>query len=68
VSEFDNGRDDVRIDRFGVFFLRNKVDENGNGGTIEAEYVGERIALGNSHYSPGKGPGIPELAQPVLYR
>jgi hypothetical protein len=66
-SEFGNGRDEVTIDRFAAFFLRTSVG-GGNGGDIEAEYIGERVVFGKSGYKPGGGPVTPQLAQPVLYR
>jgi hypothetical protein len=66
-SEFDNGRDDVRIDRFGVFFLRSRVG-NGNGGDITAEYVGATLTIGGGGYDPNGGRPTSVLAIPVLYR
>ncbi|MGI9106796.1 MAG: pilus assembly protein TadG-related protein [Pyrinomonadaceae bacterium] len=66
-SEFDNGRDTVRIDRFAAFFLQTKVG-NGNGGDIQAEYIGLRTVLGRGGYDPTGGTPSPELSIPVLYR
>ncbi|HKP72979.1 MAG TPA: hypothetical protein VJT82_08580, partial [Pyrinomonadaceae bacterium] len=66
-SEFDNGRDTVRIDRFAAFFLQTKVG-NGNGGDIQAEYIGIRTVLGRGGYDPDAGTPSPELSIPVLYR
>lgn len=66
-SEFDNGRDTVQIFRIGAFFLRTSVD-NGNGGDIQVEYIGLRTVLGSGGYNPNGGPGMTELAVPVLYR
>jgi Flp pilus assembly protein TadG len=66
-SEFDNGRDSVRIDRFAAFFLQTKVD-NGNGGDITAEYIGIRTVLGRGGYDPSGGKPSPELTIPVLYK
>jgi len=66
-SEFDNGRDDVRIDRFAAFFLQTKVD-NGNGGDIKAEYIGIRTVVGRGGFDPSGGATSPELTIPVLYR
>jgi Flp pilus assembly protein TadG len=66
-SEFDNGRDSVQIFRIGAFFLRSSVG-NGNGGDIQAEYIGLRTVLGAGGYNPNGGPGMAELAVPVLYR
>jgi Flp pilus assembly protein TadG len=66
-SEFDNGRDELRIDRFAAFFLQTKVD-GGNGGDIKAEYIGIRVVLGRGGYDPNGGTPSPELSIPVLYR
>jgi hypothetical protein len=66
-SEFDNGRDTVKIFRIGAFFLRTKIG-GGNGGDIEVEYIGLRTVLGAGGYDPNGGPGMSELAVPVLYR
>ena len=66
-SEFDNGRDTVKIFRIGAFFLRTKID-GGNGGDIQVEYIGLRTVLGAGGYDPNGGPGMSELAVPVLYR
>jgi hypothetical protein len=66
-SEFGNGRDDVRIDRFAAFFLQTKV-AGGNGGDIKAEYIGIRTVVGRGGYDPSGGATSPELTIPVLYR
>jgi Flp pilus assembly protein TadG len=66
-SEYDNGRDEVCIDRFGVFFLRSSVP-GGNGGDITAEYIGETLMVGSVAYDPTGGPGQPMVAIPVLYK
>ena len=66
-SEYDQGRNTVRFDRFGAFFLRTKPS-NGNGGDIEAEYIGDRIVVGGAGFDPAGGAGNPLLAVPVLYR
>lgn len=66
-SEFGNGRDSVRIDRFAAFFLQESVG-NGNGDDIQAEYIGIRVVLGRGGYNPGGGTASPELTIPVLYR
>ena len=67
TTEFDNGRDTVRFTKFAAFFLRTKV-QGGNGGDIEAEYIGERLMFGKNGYKPGGGPVNPQLTQPVLYK
>jgi Flp pilus assembly protein TadG len=66
-NEYNQGRDEVRFDRFGAFFLRTKAGK-GNGGDIEAEYIGDRIVIGGGGYDPAGGPGNPLLAIPVLYK
>jgi Flp pilus assembly protein TadG len=66
-SEFDNGRDLVRIDRFAAFFLQTRVG-NGNGGDIQAEYIGIRVVTGRGGYDPNGGNPSPELTIPVIYR
>jgi len=66
-SEFNNGRDSVRIDRFAAFFLQTKV-AGGNGGDIQAEYIGLRTVLGRGGYDPAGGSPSPELTIPVLYQ
>jgi Flp pilus assembly protein TadG len=66
-DEFDQGRNTVRFDRFGAFFLRTKAS-GGNGGDIVAEFIEERLVFGRGGFRPGGGPVNPALAQPVLYR
>ncbi|CAN5711764.1 hypothetical protein BH18ACI4_BH18ACI4_11560 [soil metagenome] len=67
-EQFDGGRTSVQIDRFGAFFLRTKV-EGGNGGNIEAEYIGVGVVVGNGGYDPNGTPnGGPPITKPVLYR
>ncbi|HKP11929.1 MAG TPA: hypothetical protein VJZ91_07445, partial [Blastocatellia bacterium] len=66
-DEYDQGRNTVRFDRFGAFFLRTKP-ANGNGGDIEAEYIGDRIVMAGAGFDPAGGAGNPLLAVPVLYK
>jgi Flp pilus assembly protein TadG len=66
-SEFNSGRDSVKIDRFAAFFLQTKV-AGGSGGDIRAEYIGLRTVLGRGGYDPSGGSPSPELAIPVLYK
>ena len=66
-SEFNEGRDSVRIDRFAAFFLQTKVD-GGNGGDIKVEYIELRTVVGRGGYDPNGGTPSPELSIPVLYR
>lgn len=67
LAEYDQGRDTVRFNRFGAFFLKNKAS-NGNGGDIEAEYIDDRIAVGKGGYNPNGAAGNPLIAAPVLYK
>lgn len=67
VSEFDPGRGTVRFFRFGAFFLKTKPD-GGNGGEMLAEYIEDRIAVGEGGYDPTAAAGDPDLAAPVLYK
>lgn len=67
-EQFDNGRDTVVIDRFGAFFLQTKV-KGGNGGDIQAEYIGEGVVFGNGGYNPtGPANAGPPITKPVLYK
>ncbi len=67
ISEYDQGRDTVKFIRFGAFFLRTKAG-NGNGGDIQAEYIEDRLAIGEGGYDPTAAAGDPLLAAPVLYK
>lgn len=67
VSEYDQGRDTVKFFRFGAFFLRTKAG-SGNGGDILAEYIEDRVAVGEGGYDPTAAAGDPLLAAPVLYK
>lgn len=66
-SEYDNGRDEVCMVKVGAFFLRNPVP-GGNGGDIRAEYIGDRVTLGNGGFNPGGAAGNPQLTVAVLYK
>ena len=67
-SQFDNGRTNVKIKGFGAFFLRSKVP-GGNGGDIQAEYIGEGVVVGSGFYDPNGPPNDgPPITKPVLYR
>jgi hypothetical protein len=63
----EEGRDEVTVTRFGVFFLQTSVG-GGNGGELKAEYITDTAFAGNSYYDPGAGPGIDNTAVPVLYK
>lgn len=67
VSEYNQGRDTVKFFRFGAFFLKTKAS-GGNGGDIQAEYIEDRLAIGEGGYDPTAAAGDPTLAAPVLYR
>jgi len=67
VSEYDQGRDTVKFFRFGAFFLRTKAS-GGSGGDIQAEYIEDRLAIGEGGYDPTGAAGDPLLAAPVLYK
>jgi Flp pilus assembly protein TadG len=67
VSEYDQGRDVVKFFRFGAFFLKTKAG-SGNGGDIQAEYIEDRLAIGEGGYDPTGLAGDPLLAAPVLYK
>jgi hypothetical protein len=66
LEEYDQGRDTVKFNRFGIFFLQNKVG-NGNGGDLVAEYIDD-IVLGQGGFNPNGGPVNNNMAVPVLYR
>ncbi|CAN5613003.1 hypothetical protein BH20ACI3_BH20ACI3_34380 [soil metagenome] len=42
ITEFQNGRDDVKIGGLGGFFMKSQVG-NGNNGDIKVEYIGDDI-------------------------
>ena len=67
LGEYDQGRNTVKFNRFGVFFLRNKVG-NGNGGDIQAEYIDDIVITGTGGYDPNGGAANNLLAIPVLYK
>jgi Flp pilus assembly protein TadG len=65
-SEYDQGRNTVKFDRFGVFFLQTKVS-NGNGGDLVAEYIDD-IVMGQGGFDPNGAPVNGLIAVPVLYK
>lgn len=68
INQLDGGRTQVQIDRFGAFFLRSSVG-NGNGGDIQAEYIGEAVNVGMGSYDPNGTPNQgPPITKPVLYK
>jgi len=66
-AEYDQGRNSVKFDRFGQFFLQTKVG-NGNGGELVAEYIDDIVVAGKGGFNPSGGPGNNLLAVPVLYK
>ena len=66
LAEYDQGRNVVKFDRFGEFFLQSKVG-SGSGGELKAEYIKD-ATLGVGSYNPSGGPGDENLATPVLYK
>jgi Flp pilus assembly protein TadG len=66
-DEYDQGRNIVRFDRFGQFFLQKKVG-NGNGGELVAEYINDIVVAGMGGFDPNGGPANNLLAVPVLYK
>jgi Flp pilus assembly protein TadG len=67
LSEYDQGRNTVKFNRFGVFFLKNKVS-NGNGGDLQAEYISDIVIAGRGGYDPNGAAANNLLAIPVLYK
>ena len=65
-GEYDQGRNVVKFNRFGYFFLQTKVG-SGSGGDLVAEYVPKPV-IGQGGYDPD-GPATNGLmAVPVLYK
>jgi len=65
-DQYDQGRNTVTFDRFGTFFLQNKVG-SGNGGDLVAEYIDD-IVLGQGGFDPNGAPTNGLMAVPVLYK
>ena len=65
-DQYDGGRNVVRFDRFGTFFLQTKVG-NGSGGDLVAEYIDD-IVIGQGGYDPNGAPVNGLMAVPVLYK
>ena len=64
-SEFDPGRNIVKFNRIGQFFLQTKVG-SGSGGELIAEYIDD-ITVGIGTVGSG-GPGSSLTVTPVLYK
>lgn len=67
LAEYDQGRNQVKFNRFGQFFLQTKVG-NGNGGDIQAEYIDDIVVAGKGGYDPAGGAANNLMATPVLYK
>jgi len=67
LAEYDQGRNVVKFDRFGQFFLQTKVG-NGNGGDLQAEYISDIVVAGKGGYDPNGGAANNLMATPVLYK
>lgn len=65
-SEYDQGRNTVKFDRFATFFLQSKVG-SGSGGDLVAEYIAD-VVLGQGGFIPGGPPANGLMAVPVLYK
>jgi len=65
LDQFDQGRNTVTFDRFGVFFLQARVQGNGD---LKAEYINDIVVAGKGGYDPNGLPGNPLLTVPVLYK
>lgn len=65
-SEYDQGRNTVKFDRFGTFFLQTKVG-SGNGGDLVAEYISDFV-IGQGGFDPNGAPVNGLMAVPVLYK
>lgn len=65
-DQYDQGRNVVKFDRFGFFFLQNKVG-GGSGGDLVAEYIDD-IVIGQGGFDPNGAPVNGLMAVPVLYK
>jgi len=64
LNQYNQGRNTVVFDRFGFFFLRSKVQGNGD---LQAEYIDDVVVAGKGGYDPNGQPGNNRMAVPVLY-
>jgi len=65
-DQYDPGRNTVKFDRFGTFFLQTRVG-SGNGGDLVAEYIDD-IVIGQGGFNPNGAPANGLMAVPVLYK
>jgi hypothetical protein len=61
------GRDEVTVSRFGVFFLQTSIG-GGSGSELKAEYITTTAFAGNSSFIPGAGATNSNMTVPVLYK
>ncbi|HEX8558890.1 MAG TPA: pilus assembly protein TadG-related protein [Pyrinomonadaceae bacterium] len=66
-GEYDSGRDVVKFDRFGLFFLRSKVG-SGSGGDLVAEFIEMTAVVGRGKVGTGPAAGDGFVTMPVLYK
>jgi Flp pilus assembly protein TadG len=66
-NEYDPGRNVVKFNRFGLFFLRTKVG-GGSGGELVAEYIDDKIVAGRGRVGGGAAAGGGNITIPVLYK
>ena len=64
ANEYDNGRGTVRINKFGAFFLQNKVP-GGNGGDITVEFITMKVNVTECYGSTGSDN---QFSVPTLYK
>lgn len=67
LAEYDQGKNVVKFNRFGQFFLQTKVG-SGSGGDLQAEYISDIVVAGKGGYDPNGGPANNLMATPVLYK
>ena len=65
-AEYDQGRNVVKFNRFGFFFLQTKVG-GGSGGDLIAEYIDD-VVIGQGGFDPNGAPVNGLMAIPVLYK
>jgi Flp pilus assembly protein TadG len=65
-GEYDGGRNVVKFNRFGYFFLKNKVG-GGSGGDLVAEYIDVPV-MGQGGFDPNGAPTNGLMTTPVLYK
>jgi Flp pilus assembly protein TadG len=66
-GEYDSGRGVVKFNRFGLFFLRNKVG-NGSGGDLVAEFIDMTTVVGRGKVGTGTAAANGFITKPVLYK